>query len=173
VREHVRGILKSMQATVVFVTHEQEEALYMGDRLAVLQSGRLEQIGSPEEIFHDSRTRFVAEFMGDSDFLPGRAVPGGIQTEIGLFQQPVDAPVSSAVEIALRADDVGFYTNGEGNSVIIERFFRGAFNLYRLRLDSGTVLHAFSEHTKILPVGARVRTAITALHPLSVFRYEG
>jgi len=173
VREHVRGILKSMQATVVFVTHEQEEALYMGDRLAVLQKGHLEQIGSPEEIFHDSRTRFVAEFMGDSNFLPGKTVPGGIQTEIGLLQQPVDAPVSSPVEVALRADDVDFYPNGEGNSVIIERFFRGAYNLYRLRLDSGTILHAFSEHTKILPVGARVRTAISAEHPLSIFRYEG
>jgi iron(III) transport system ATP-binding protein len=172
VREHVRGILKSMQATVVFVTHEQEEALYMGDRLAVLQKGRLEQIGSPEEIFHDSRTRFVAEFMGDSDFLPGKIVTGGIQTEIGLLQQSIDAPVSSPVEIALRADDVDFSVNGEGNSVIIDRFFRGAYNLYRLRLDSGTILHAFSEHTKILPVGARVRTIITAEHPLSVFQYQ-
>lgn len=170
VREQVRGILKSMGATVIFVTHEQEEALYMGDRLAVLQKGRLEQIGSPEEIFHDSRTRFVAEFMGDSDFLPGKAVPGGIQTEIGLLPQPVDVPVSSSVEVALRADDVSFYPDGEGNSVITERFFRGAFNLYRLRLDSGTLLHAFSEHTKILPVGARVRTVISAEHPLSVFR---
>jgi iron(III) transport system ATP-binding protein len=130
----------------------------------------LEQIGSPEEIFHDSRTRFVAEFMGDSDFLPGRVVEGGVQTEIGLLKQSVDVPVSSPVEIALRGDDVGFSVDGEGNSVIIERFFRGAFNLYRLRLDSGTVLHAFSEHTKILPVGARVRTGITAEHPLSVFQ---
>jgi iron(III) transport system ATP-binding protein len=99
-------------------------------------------------------------------------VPGGIQTEIGLLQQSIDAPVSSPVEIALRADDVGFSVNGEGNSVIIERFFRGAFNLYRLRLDSGTVLHAFSEHTKIVPVGMRVRTVISAEHPLSVFRVE-
>lgn len=173
VREHVRGILKSMQATVVFVTHEQEEALYMGDRLAVLQNGRLEQIGSPEEIFHNARTRFVAEFMGDSDFLPGVAMPDGIQTEIGLLQQPVDASVSSPVEIALRADDVDFYPDGDGNSVIIDRFFRGAFNLYRLRLDSGTVLHAFSEHTKVLPIGARVQTIISAKHALSVFHFKG
>jgi len=111
--------------------------------------------------------------MGDSNFLPGVAMPSGIQTEIGLLQQPVDAPVSSPVEIALRADDVGFYPDGEGNSVIIDRFFRGAFNLYRLRLDSGTILHAFSEHTQIVPVGARVRTIISAEHPLSVFHYEG
>lgn len=172
-REHVRSILKAMRATVVFVTHEQEEALFMGDRLAVLKKGRLEQIGSPEEIFHHSRTRFVAEFMGDSDFLPGVAVPGGIQTEIGFHEQSVDMPVSSPVEVALRGDDVDFATEGEANSVIMERFFRGAFNLYRLRLDSGTVVHAFSDHTKILPVGARVRTVISAEHPLSIFKVEG
>jgi hypothetical protein len=46
-------------------------------------------------------TRFVAEFMGDSDFLPGRVVPGGIQTKIGLLRQSVDAPLSSPVEVTL------------------------------------------------------------------------
>jgi len=168
-REHVRQILKSMQATVVFVTHDQDEALFMGDRLAVLQKGQLEQIGTPEEIFHESDTRFVAEFMGDSDFLKGRVLQTGIQTEIGLLKQIIDLPVSTEVEIALRADDIDFQRDGSGNSVIIERFFRGAFNLYRLRLDSGQILHAFTDHTRILPVGTRVRAFISAEHPLTIF----
>jgi iron(III) transport system ATP-binding protein len=168
-REHVRRILKSMQATVVFVTHDQDEALYMGDRLAVLQRGHLEQIGTPEEIFHESNTHFVAEFMGDSDFLRGKVTKEGIQTEIGLLEQQVDLPTSTSVEIALRADDVAFQKDGSGNSVIVERFFRGAFNLYRLRLDSGQILHSFTDHTQILPVGTRVRTFISAEHPLTIF----
>ncbi|NOH01332.1 MAG: ABC transporter ATP-binding protein [Chloroflexi bacterium] len=169
VREHVRSILKTMQATVIFVTHDQDEALYMGDRLAVLQKGRLEQIGAPEEIFHDSATRFVAEFMGDSDFLKGRVVPGGIQTDIGLVKQDAGFPASTLVELSLRADDVDFTVDGGGNSVIVGRFFRGAFNLYRLRLDSGQILHAFTDHTRILPVGSRVQAYIRAEHPLNVF----
>jgi iron(III) transport system ATP-binding protein len=169
-REYVRGILKSMRATVVFVTHDQEEALYMGDRLAVLQKGRLEQIGTPVEIFHNSRTRFVAEFMGNSNFIKGKVVPGGIQTEIGLLQQPTDLPISTPVEIALRADDVDFYEDDSGNSVIVDRFFRGAFNMYRLRLDSGNILHAFSDHARILPVGARAKTFIIAEHSLAIFQ---
>jgi iron(III) transport system ATP-binding protein len=168
-REHVRRILKSMQATVIFVTHDQEEALYMGDRLAVLQNGHLEQIGTPEEIFHEANTRFVAEFMGDSDFLQGKVTQAGIQTEMGLLDLVVDLPVSTTVEIALRADDVGFQKDGSGNSVIVERFFRGAFNLYRLRLDSGQTLHSFTDHTKILPVGTRVRAFLSAEHPLTIF----
>ena len=168
-REHVRRILKTMQATVVFVTHDQEEALYMGDRLAVLQNGQLEQIGTPEEIFHQSNTRFVSEFMGDSDFLMGRVTGGGILTEIGLLKQVVDLPISTPVEIALRADDINFLVDGSGNSVIVERFFRGAFNLYRLRLDSGQTLHASTSHTQILPVGRRVRAFISAEHSLTIF----
>jgi len=169
VREHVRNILKSMQATVIFVTHDQDEAMYMGDRLAVMQKGQLEQIGTPEEIFHESNTHFVAEFMGDSDFLKGKVVAGGIQTEIGLLKQVVDLPPSTQVEIALRADDIEFEFDGSGNSLIVGRFFRGAFNLYRLRLNSGQILHAFTDHTKILPVGARVQAHVSAEHSLTVF----
>jgi iron(III) transport system ATP-binding protein len=168
-REHVRSILKSMQATVVFVTHDQDEALYMGDRLAVLQNGHLEQIGTPEEIFHESNTRFVSEFMGDSDFLRGTVTHGAIQTEIGLLNQVVDLPISTPVEIAIRADDIDFQVDGSGNSLIVERFFRGAFNLYRLRLNSGQTLHASTDHTRIYPVGARVRAYISAEHPFTIF----
>jgi iron(III) transport system ATP-binding protein len=168
-REHVRRILKTIQATVVFVTHDQEEALYMGDRLAVLQKGRLEQIGTPEEIFHESTTRFVAEFIGDSDFLKGKVVKDGIQTEIGLIKQQVDLPLTTLIEISLRPDDIEFQVDGSGNSLIIERFFRGAINLYRLRLDSGQILHAFTEHTRILPVGTRVQAHVSTEHSLNIF----
>lgn len=169
VREQVRSILKSIHATVIFVTHDQEEALYMGDRLAVFKHGCLEQIGTPEQIFHSSATRFVAEFMGDSDFLPGKAIPEGIHTEIGLLSQRVAVNGSALVEVALRADDVDFEPTETGNAAISARFFRGAFNVYRLRLDSGQVLHAFKEHTFILPVGARVRVYLSPGHPLVIF----
>ena len=169
VREHVRGILKSMQATVIFVTHDQEEALYMGDRLAVLQKGRLEQIGTPEEIFHESNTRFVSEFMGDSDFLKGTVKRDGIQTAIGLVPQIVDLPIATPVEIAVRADDIDFHVDGSGNALIIDRFFRGAFNLYRLRLDTGQVIHAINPHTNVLAVGTRVQAYVSAEHSLTVF----
>lgn len=169
VREQVRAILKEMRTTVVFVTHDQEEALYMGDRLAVFHRGNLEQIGAPEEIFHVSSTRFVAEFMGDTDFLAGVVSMDGIETEAGLLKQGVALPAPARVEVAVRADDISFELDETGNGAIAGRFFRGAFNLYRLRLDSGQVLHALKAHHEILPVGARVQVHISPGHDLSIF----
>lgn len=171
-REQVRSLLKAMQAAVLFVTHDQEEALYMGDRLAVFQKGQLEQVGTPEQIFQASATRFVAGFMGNSSFLRGEVIPDGILTELGLLRQKVDLPAAAQVEVAVRADDVDFHPDPEGNSVILDRMFRGVMNVYRLRLDSGLVLHAFKEHTMVLPVGGRAKTFINAGHPLCVFTRE-
>lgn len=168
-REQVRILLKAMQATVIFVTHDQEEALYMGDRLAVFQRGKLEQVGTPEQIFQASATRFVAEFMGNSSFITGEVTPDGIRTEVGLLNQVINLPIAAQVEVAVRADDVDFLPHPVGNSVIIDRKFRGMQNIYRLRLDSGLILHAFKEHMMVLPVGERVHTVINAGHPLCVF----
>src|SRR3990172_4290484 len=105
-REQVRAILKMLSATAIFVTHDHEEALFMGDHVAVLNAGRLEQVGTPEEIFHSPATRFAAEFMGHTDFLPGTVTSVGIETEIGVLAQSVDWPVGTPVEVAFRADDV-------------------------------------------------------------------
>jgi len=169
VRQQVRSILKMLQATVIFVTHDQEEALYMGDLLAVFHQGMLEQMGTPEQIFHSPETPFVAEFMGASDFLEGRAVAEQIRTEIGTLPQPAPKGMSDRVQVALRADDVDFVLAAAGNGMIVERLFLGAFNLYRLRLDSGQALHAFKGHTEILPIGSRVEAFVCAGHPLAVF----
>jgi iron(III) transport system ATP-binding protein len=171
IREQVRGILKEMRATAVFVTHDQEEALYMGDRLAVFQRGRLEQVGGPEEIFHAPQTRFVAEFMGNSDFLPGQTCPDGICTEIGLLPQPLDLPEGAPVEIALRADDVNFVPDSDGNALVVERLFRGAYNVYRLQLDSGQRLHVMHPHIQVTQAGTRARVFVDAGHSLAVFHH--
>ena len=169
VREQVRNILKSTQATVIFVTHDQEEALYMGDRLAVFNRGKIEQIGAPETIFHNSGTRFVAEFMGDSDFIQGQSVSNGVQTELGFLDQDNSFSAGTTVEIAIRADDVDFKLSDHGNGKILNRFFRGAFNFYRVQLDSGTILHVFKLHTDIFEPGERVQIYFNAGHPLKLF----
>jgi iron(III) transport system ATP-binding protein len=172
IREEVRAILKGIGATAIFVTHDQEEALFMGDRLAVFNRGRLEQIGTPETIFHRPATRFVAEFMGHTDFLPGEVTPAGILTEIGLLPQKIDLPVGEKVEIAFRADDVSIRPQQDAQAMVLARHFKGALNLYRLRLPSGQLVHALQPHTHIFPPGTRVAVSADPGHALACF-HEG
>lgn len=171
-REEVRAILKGIGATAIFVTHDQEEALYMGDRLAVINAGYLQQVGDPEEIFHKPSSRFVAEFMGHTDFLPGRVTPQGIVTEIGVLPQQVDLPSGTEVEVAFRADDVTFHPHPHGKSMVLNRHFKGALNIYRLRLPSGRLIHAMQPHTNIIEPGTIVQVVADAGHSLACFDGE-
>jgi iron(III) transport system ATP-binding protein len=171
-REQVRSLLKHLKATVIFVTHDQEEALYMGDRVAVFNQGRLAQLGTPEEIFQHSATRFVAEFMGSSIFLPGTVTPEGIRTAAGLIQQQAGFPPNTPVDVTVRADDIHFQPDQAGNGLITKRIFKGVLNLYRLRLDSGETLEAFKAHTEVFEPGTRVCVQIEPGHELCVFARE-
>lgn len=168
-REEIRKILKNINATAIFVTHDQEEALYMGDRLAILNKGRLEQIDTPEAIFGSPATRFVAEFMGQTDFIPGEVTPQGISTEIGLLAQRVDLPIGEKVEIAIRADDISFDVQEGGRSIITGRQFKGALNVYQLQLPSGKIVHAFQPHARIIPPGTKVAVYADPGHTLACF----
>jgi iron(III) transport system ATP-binding protein len=169
IREEIRAILKGIAATAIFVTHDQEEALFMGDRLAVFNQGKLEQIGNPEIIFHHPATRFVAEFMGQTDFIPGEIVQDGILTELGLLPQKVNLPVGEMVEVAVRADDLTFKPEKGGKAMVLARFFKGALNIYRLKLPSGKLVHAFQPHTFNVPPGTAATVYADAGHNLACF----
>ncbi|MBI3740672.1 MAG: ABC transporter ATP-binding protein, partial [Chloroflexi bacterium] len=81
-RFEIRDLQKRLGITAIYVTHDQQEALVMSDKIAVMNNGRLMQLGSPEDIFERPRNRFVAEFIGLSDFIPAR-----IETLDGKFAQ--------------------------------------------------------------------------------------
>ena len=165
VRAEIRALLKSIQATAIFVTHDQEEALFMGDRLAVFNQGRLEQIATPEEIFHNPQTRFVAEFMGQTDFITGVIVPAGVQTEIGILDQLYDLPPGTQVDVGIRADDVALQVYPGGDSNVVSRQFKGALNIYSLQLPSGQLVHAYQPHTTVFQPG-------TPVHVLARWRFS-
>jgi iron(III) transport system ATP-binding protein len=169
VREEVRAILKMSRTPAIFVTHDQEEALFMGDRVAVVRGGRVEQIGRPQDVFQQPVNRFIAEFMGATDFLGGTAVSGGVQTEIGLLAQPLNLPPGTPVEVAFRADDVSFAPDPHGTAHVLACQFKGAQNLYRVRLPSGQLIHSLQAHTLALPPGTPVRVAADPGHRLACF----
>ncbi|MCC6188613.1 MAG: ABC transporter ATP-binding protein [Anaerolineales bacterium] len=168
-RDEVRATLRTSDATSIFVTHDQEEALFMGDYVAVMHAGRMEQAGTPEDIFHRPATRFVAEFMGNTDFLPGEARADGIHTEVGLFPQRVALPEGARVELAVRADDVTLRRDRGSKALVLARLFQGAQNLYRVRLPSGRLLHSLQPHTLLWPPGTPVQVVADAGHPLACF----
>ena len=82
-REELREILKATGISGVFVTHDQEEALAIADQVAVMRQGKIEQLGSPENVYTHPQTRFVAEFVTRANFLPAKRIGQLWETEIG------------------------------------------------------------------------------------------
>lgn len=172
VREEIRDILKSREATAIFVTHDQEEALFMGDNLAIINDGKLEQADIPEKIFHHPRTRFVASFMGVADFIPASLVNGSLYTELGLVSTNdniINHNPNKKVEVMIRPDDITFYPSENGNGKISGRIFQGGFNLYKITLDSGMLVHSILMHTRNYQVGIKVKVELGSGHPLRCF----
>lgn len=169
IRDQVRFILKQTATTVIFVTHDQEEALFMGDRLAVMRNGRLEQVDHAEEIFRAPASGFVAEFLGQAEFLPATVVEGGLETELGVIEQPVEANLGTVLEVAFRADDLTFEPDPQGNAMVLARYFQGAVTTYRLRLGSGRIVHSLQPHYLEYGPGTQVRARLDANHPLPLF----
>ncbi len=106
VRQDVKNLLKQSGTTAVFVTHDQEEALFLGDEIAVMNNGRLEQVGPAETVFHQPRTRFVAQFMGQTDFIAGIVQGDGVQTALGTAARSLSLSPGTHVAVAVRPDDV-------------------------------------------------------------------
>jgi len=163
-REEVEEILRLTGTTAVLVTHDHDEAFAMADRVAVLNHGRLEQVDNPESIYHTPSTPFVANFVGQADFLLGRIENGKIRTEVGVFENVAGHSSSTAVEIMIRPDDVHFVPASPGSAQIVGRQFRGSENLYTVLLPSGQHLHSSESSTTVYPIGTSVDLKIVATH---------
>jgi iron(III) transport system ATP-binding protein len=163
-REEIGRILRYTSTTTIFVTHDQEEAFGIADRVGVLHHGRLEQVDVPERVYHAPATPFVARFVGAADFIQGGVRGGRIETELGAFPNAPGLTEGSVVEVMIRPDDIDFTGDPRGEATVVGRLFRGSDNLYRLRLPSGNVVHSVQSSTTVHPVGQRVRVTATLLH---------
>jgi len=160
-RREVQRILRTAGTTAIFVTHDQNEAFEVADRIGVLNGGRLEQMDTPEGLYEAPATRFVAQFVGSADFVPGGVTPDGVRTELGLIRQPTHFPVGSRVEVMIRPVDVHMVPAADGPCLIIERRFRGSENLYAVRLPSGQLVHSTRLSGDLWDPGTRVRVTAT------------
>jgi iron(III) transport system ATP-binding protein len=163
-REELHDLLRHTKTTAVLVTHDHDEAFAMADRIAVLNQGLLEQCDTPEAIYHTPSSPFVADFVGQADFIPGTVENGRVITEIGEFPNQVGYQGGAKVVVMIRPDDVHIVPSGSCSASILARQFRGSENLYTIGLPSGHVVHSSQPSTSVYPVGTPVELQVIATH---------
>ena len=145
-RREIRALLRQVKVPSIFITHDQEEALELGDRIAVLNEGRLEQIGTPDDVYNHPATEYVATFLGAANLLLGVAVGGFV--EIGTAKLPAEKETKrfrdgQSVKLVFRPEDVCVSQDANlpescrrlTNGVIEEVNFVGAYERLTVRLD--------------------------------------
>jgi iron(III) transport system ATP-binding protein len=171
VRQEVRAILLRAGVTALFVTHDQEEALSLADRVIVMRAGRVEQAGTPEEIYGRPASRWVAEFLGEADALPGTVRDGFVEFE--LARLPADPSVAGDADVLIRPESVALSLGpGSGGretleGVVVEREFFGHDQLVHVELPSGRRLRSRSLSYPVWHPGDRVRVQLDG--PVNVF----
>ena len=140
-REKMQLELKRMQneigITFIIVTHDQEEALVMADRMAILKDGRVLQCGSPEEIYERPADRFVANFIGVMNFIEGR-IGDGRAFEAGSLRLVLDTGQTGRVALAVRPEHVSLSANGAGLAgTIVDIAYHGLDRVLHVATDAG------------------------------------
>jgi iron(III) transport system ATP-binding protein len=136
-RQEIRSLQRKLGVTTIMVTHDQEEALSVADRIVVMNHGVIDQVGSPMTVYREPATPFVADFVGRVNALAGQAEPGGVRIGPTLFECVHDRPAGSAVKLYLRPEDVLARPIAAGASnvfrALIEKIeFLGSFCLVRV-----------------------------------------
>jgi spermidine/putrescine ABC transporter ATP-binding subunit len=138
----LKQLQKQLGVTLVFVTHDQEEALAMSDRIAVMNSGRIEQIGMPAEIYERPRTRFVADFIGETNLFEGAC--GFVLEGSRAIPAPPAPAVNGSATFAVRPEKIALVPAGAGilSGRIDTANFLGGQTLYRVITETGRPLLA-------------------------------
>ncbi len=124
-RVELRDILQEAGATAIFVTHDQEEALSLADRVAVLRQGRIEQFAPPEALYRLPATREIAEFVGEANFVPGHAEGDTVTCGIGRFPLPLCRPARGEVDVMLRPEWIEVEADPQGEAIVLRRMYFG------------------------------------------------
>ncbi|ACK65802.1 ABC transporter related [Rippkaea orientalis PCC 8801] len=166
-RHEIRHILKATGISAIFVTHDQEEALAISDKIAVMSHGKVEQMGTPEEIYTRPASRFVAEFVTQANFIPAKRQGELWTTEIGQWQIPTPEVLQGCHDgdVMVRQEDILLEPDESATIIISDRQFLGREYRYCLQMPSGGQLHARTTLNTQLPIGTRVQLAIPTYAP--------
>ncbi|MEN9403290.1 MAG: Spermidine/putrescine import ATP-binding protein PotA [Verrucomicrobiota bacterium] len=168
-RTEIRRVCKEFQLTTVYVTHDQKEALSIADRMAILESGYILQVGTPREVYKRPTRKTVAHFIGETDFLPGKVlgIAGGfvtVETGVGrfdgIFGDPTNAPqVGAAVTVSIRPECWELHRNAEARNFVKgrigESIYLGEVAQYDFVTANGTKLKIFERNPRFADGSAR------------------
>jgi iron(III) transport system ATP-binding protein len=161
------------------VTHDQEEALSISDRVAVMNDGAVEQAGRPEEVFEHPESRFVAGFLGQAGFVSGRLRDGVVETALDTFHpsrlEGLTAEYDgAALDVLVRPDDLRAVPADRADpesvrafGTVVHRQYIGPSFVYRVELDAGDVVHCQHNHSTELDLDQRVGVELVAEHTLA------
>lgn len=163
VRRDTVATLREAGTTGVLVTHDQTEALSVGTRVVVMRGGVIEQADTPEKVFEQPATRFVASFMGDADFLPARVHRALLTCEIGVVSTvPGWANSEADVDVVLRPHEVALMPDPDSAARVSAVEYHGAFVLHYVTLASGSTVRSWQPHSVRHPVGTAVAVSVAA-----------
>jgi iron(III) transport system ATP-binding protein len=175
-REEIRLLQQRLGITAIYVTHDQAEALAISDRIVVMDRGKISQIGSPDELYRRPGNRFVAEFIGEANFLPARLEAmedGQAQIAVGSQRLQVVSPklAPGPVTILARPEAIRIRTQGDGLPGTIQKVsYLGSSADYTVETELGPVLITdYEMQGGVLPAGASVRLEFLShgVYPLS------
>jgi len=166
----VRGILKAAGTTAILVTHDQHEAFVLADEIGVMNEGAIEQWDSAYRLYHQPRTRFVADFVGQGVFLRGVAIGRGrVLTELGELasDNPLSMDEGAGVDLLLRPDDIVHDDASPWEAEVVAKAFRGAHFLYTLALASGTRVLSLVPSHHDHAIGERIGIRLSIDHVIA------
>ncbi len=170
--QELRDVIKRVNITAVLVTHDQHEAFAIADEIGIITEGRIHQWDSAYNLYHQPSTRFIADFVGQGAFLPGRVLASQeVSIELGVLQGEIP-PICEVgcercnkgchVDVLLRPDDVIHDDASPMQAEVVQKAFRGAEFLYTLRLASGNKVLALvpSHHNHAIGERIGIRLAV-------------
>ena len=176
VRQEMEHILRENGIATVFVTHDREQAFAMADRIGIMVGGRLDQLDTPDVIYHSPATTAVARVAGTFDLLRGKASSGGAMTEVGTLRYATrneTLPEGTPVELLVHSDDFQVGPDSASDIVVISREFRGDQTILTVRLPSGDTLRCRHRSYSTLVPGTRVKLTNQKDIPFVAFKSSG
>ncbi|MCC5979590.1 MAG: ABC transporter ATP-binding protein [Salinarimonas sp.] len=156
-RQEVRALLKEAGSAGILVTHDQEEALALADRIVVMEAGKVCQVGTPDEIYRNPVSSFVASFIGRSNIITGKAQGLGAETPFGRVE--LSKAVNGTVDLAVRPEQILLEPHAEGEAEVIGREYRGHDQLYWVKKGERRLL-VISGPAEQIEIGARVNLRV-------------